>query len=143
MPPDNIQIERHYIMSTRGLYTFTDSEGDSFTVFKHWDNYPSGAYNFIQKALTKAWDLPRFEADEFAASFIAANKKDGGGDLRLTNEATTNADVLGIEFIYTITSEGGALKVITRDLWQGVDLPAVYITASDIILPITADEVTA
>jgi hypothetical protein len=130
-------------MSTRGLYTFTDSEGASFTVFKHWDNYPSGAYRFIQNGLFKSWDLPRFEADEFAASFIAANKKAGGGDLRLTNEGTTNADALGIEFIYTITSEGGALKVITRDIWQGVDLPAVYITATDIILPITADEVTA
>jgi len=124
-------------MSTRGLYTFTDSDGASFTVFKHWDNYPSGAYQFIQNALTKSWDLPRFEADEFAASFIAANKKAGGGDLRLTNDATTNADALGVEFHYFVTREGATLMIITRDIWQGVDLPAVYITSTDIYLPLT------
>ena len=121
-------------MSTRGLYTFTDSDDLQFTVFKHWDNYPEGAYPFIQNALRLSWDLPRFEADEFAAAFIAANKK-GGGDLRLLNDASTNGDALGIEFHYFITSEGAALKIITRDIWKGQDLPAVYITDRDIILP--------
>ena len=124
-------------MSTRGLYTFTDSDGASFTVFKHWDNYPSGAHLFIQKALAFSWDLPRFEADEFAASFIAANKKPSGGDLRLTNDATTNADALGVEFHYFVTVELYQLKVIARDLWAGVDLAPVYITTTDIILPLT------
>lgn len=123
-------------MSTRGLYTFTDNEGLSLTVFKHWDNYPEGAHRFIQKALTLAWDLPRFEADEFGAAFIAANKK-GGGDLRLLNETSTNADALGIEYHYFITSEGATLKVIARDIWAGQDLPAVYITRDALILPKT------
>lgn len=122
-------------MSTRGLYTFTDSDNLSLTVFKHWDNYPEGAHRFIQKALALAWDLPRYEADEFGAAFIAANKK-GGGDLRLLNEASTNADALGIEFHYFITGEGAALKIITRDIWKGQDLAPVYITKDSIILPI-------
>ena len=126
-------------MSTRGLYIFKDHSGEQFTVFKHWDNYPSGAYKFIQNALTKAWDLPRFEADEFAASFIAANKK-AGGDLRLTNEDTTNADVLGIEFIYTVTVDLGMIRVATRDLWHEKDLPIVYISANKITF---TEEVTA
>lgn len=123
-------------MSTRGLYTFIDSDGSEFTVFKHWDNYPEGAHLFIQKALALAWDLPRYEADEFGAAFIAANKK-GGGDLRLLNEASTNADALGIEYHYFITSEGATLKVIARAMWAGEDLPAVYITKDAIILPTT------
>lgn len=122
-------------MSTRGLYTFIDSDNSQYTIFKHWDNYPTGAHAFIQNALKLAWDLPRFEADEFGAAFIAANKK-GGGDLRLLNEASTNADVLGIEYHYLISCEGDALKVIARDLWHDRELPAVYITRDEIILPI-------
>ena len=40
------------------------------TVYKHSD----GAVCWINKALEHAWPLPRFEADEFAAAFVAANK---------------------------------------------------------------------
>jgi hypothetical protein len=119
-------------MSTRGLYTFIDSDNTEFTVFKHWDNYPSGAYGFIQNALTLAWDLPRFEADEFAASFIAANKK-GGGDLRLLNADSTNGDALGIEYHYFVRALGDSLEVITRDIWNGKNLDNVYITKNNVI----------
>ena len=84
-------------MSTRACYTFTDSQGD-FHVYKHHDGYPynGGVYNgerfeggglvWIENAKPFAWDLPRFEADDFAASFIMANK-DGGGGCRLINKA--------------------------------------------------------
>jgi hypothetical protein len=126
-----IQIESENIMSTRGLYSFIDSENTRLNVFKHWDNYPEGAYPFIQKALALAWDLPRFEADEFGAAFIAANKK-GGGDLRLLNEASTNGDILGIEYHYFITSEGEQLKITTKDLYNDTLLPIVYITNESI-----------
>ena len=121
-------------MSTRGLYTFRDADGE-FTVFKHWDNYPTskcgqyGGYAFIKNALAYSWELPRFEADEFAASFIAANKKQGaGGDLRLLHADATNADALGVEFWYTVELAGrDRLKITCRDLWNGVDLKPVYI----------------
>lgn len=115
-------------MSTRALYTFRDADGD-YTVFKHWDNYPSGAHEFIAKALAYAWELPRFEADEFAASFIAANKKAGGGDLRLLAPDATNADALGVEFWYTVEADGPRLKVTCRDLFNSVDLAPVYISS--------------
>jgi hypothetical protein len=118
-------------MSTRGLYTFIDSDNTEFTVFKHWDNYPSGAYGFIQNALTLAWDLPRFEADECAAAFIAANKK-GGGDLRLLSADSTNGDALGIEYHYFIRAIGDSLEVITRDIWNNANLDFVYITKNNI-----------
>ena len=63
-------------MSTRGLYTFIgENSADTWNVYKHSDNYPSGAVNTLQTALDYfAWQLPRYEADEFAAAFIAAGK---------------------------------------------------------------------
>jgi hypothetical protein len=129
-----IQIESEDIMSTRGLYTFKDADG-AYTVFKHWDNYPIsnsgyGAHRFIANALPFAWELPRFEADEFAASFIAANKKEGGGDLRLLPADATNGDALGVEFWYTVEAVGKQLKVSCRDLFNGIDLEPVYISST-------------
>ena len=65
-------------MSTRACYRFIGRPGDHaevVTVYKRSDGYPEGAVCWISKALDFAWPLPRFEADEFAAAFIAANKK--------------------------------------------------------------------
>ena len=66
-------------MSTRACYSFFDSEangGEVYHVYKHSDGYPegSGGLDAIRKATQLAWTLPRFEADEFAAAFVAANK---------------------------------------------------------------------
>lgn len=61
-------------MSTRGFYTFKDTDGASYHVYKHSDNYPTGAADALDSALLMSWRLPRFEADEFAAAFVAANK---------------------------------------------------------------------
>lgn len=124
-------------MSTRAIYTFKDLEGDTFTVFKHYDGYPTamGAYKFIQNALSYAWKLPRFEADEFSAAFIAANKSQAG-DLRLLDSQSTNGDVLGIEFHYVIEPDGNRLKVMVHDLWNSSKIYPVYITATGIVEPI-------
>lgn len=111
-------------MSTRGLYVVKDNE-NSFTIYKHWDNYPSGALDFIKKAKAYAWDLPRFDASDFGAAFIAANKTEGG-NVYLTNESTTNADVMGIEFVYTIEQDQqnkSKLKVTIEHL--GTNEPAL------------------
>ena len=107
-------------MATRALYIFKDSD-TSITVYKHWDGYPSedGAYSHIAKALPYAWDLPRFEADDFASAFIAGNKPKGGGDVRCLNEASTNGDALGVEYIYTVEANGdNQVKVTTVALWE-------------------------
>jgi len=76
-------------MSTHAIFTFIDDNG-SFHVYKHWDGYPTEAIKDIRRAMKFAWDLPRFEADDFAAAFVAANKKVGGGDIRLIHN--TNGD---------------------------------------------------
>lgn len=60
-------------MSTRACYVFKD-QTDTIAVYKHHDGYPSGAVQWIEAAKAHAWPLPRFEANDFAAAFVAANK---------------------------------------------------------------------
>jgi hypothetical protein len=60
-------------MSTRAVYTFIEGK-ERYHVYKHHDGYPKGAAQGITAALSYSWGLPRFEADEFASSFVAANK---------------------------------------------------------------------
>lgn len=103
-------------MSTRAIYRFKDKY-KSITVYKHHDNYPSGALWFIQRALEYAWELPRFEADEFAAAFVAANKGKGGGNIRLGNF------VMDEEFNYEISIKNDELWIKCT---QGGDAEANY-----------------
>lgn len=85
-------------MGTRAVYSFSDDRG-THHVYKHWDGYPAGAFDFITKAIALAWPLPRFEADDFAAAFVAANKTEGG-NIRLTNGPENHGD---LEYRYEIT----------------------------------------
>lgn len=63
-------------MATRGVYIFSDQRTTPIVVYRHYDNYPTGAAEALLNALPHAWPLPRFEADEFAAAFMAGNKSD-------------------------------------------------------------------
>ena len=115
-------------MSTRAVYTFIDYNYHHH-VYKHHDGYPSGAIEFILKALDKSWPLPRFEADEFAASFIAANK-DAAGGIRLTTGPSAHGDLsyryetmVKEDKLYTrIFENDGSFKLIeegyTGQLWS-------------------------
>lgn len=60
-------------MSTRAMYSFVD-EHETHHVYKHHDGYPTGAAEWINAAVAFAWPLPRYEASDFAAAFVAANK---------------------------------------------------------------------
>src|SRR5690349_556771 len=94
------------VMSTRALYTFKDENGE-YHVYKHHDGYPEGAVQFIAEAQKLAWGLPRFEADEFAAAFVAANKGNCGGSVRLTVGKTWDEAASGdIEYHYVVTAKG-------------------------------------
>lgn len=101
-------------MSTRAVYTFIDPSS-THHVYKHHDGYPTGAAEFIGKALKNAWALPRFEADEFAAAFVAANKSDAGG-VRLTHNYTDHAD---LEYRYEIRLWAGQLEVTAFSVRHG------------------------
>ena len=80
-------------MSTRAVYGFKDEHATHW-VYVHHDGYPSGAADKFSTALKskKCWQLPRFEADEFAAGFIAANK-DRPGSVRLTSGPQAHGDI--------------------------------------------------
>jgi hypothetical protein len=69
-------------MGTRAVYFFEDDDG-MYGVYKHYDGYPLGAAHHIEAAKYYAWKFPRFEADEFASAFVAANKPENGGEIRL------------------------------------------------------------
>jgi hypothetical protein len=99
-------------MATRSVYKFKD-ENKTYRVYKHWDGYPEAAVTYIEKALDYAWTLPRFEPDEFACAFIAANKKMGGGDFRLITD-----DVVDMwqDYEYTISLKNGELFIEFNDV---------------------------
>lgn len=93
-------------MSTSATITFSDSHPVKASVYSHSDGYPSGIDAMIVKAKALAWELPRFEADEFAAAFIAANKV-RNGEFRVI----ANPRKYGVAYHYDITLAGSELYV--------------------------------
>lgn len=72
-------------MATRCVIEFTEAGtevGSGFLVYQHWDGDPDTVENNVRGSLPLAWPLPRYEPDEFAAAFVAANKC-GTGNIRL------------------------------------------------------------
>jgi hypothetical protein len=98
-------------MATRAVYTFRD-DYNQFHVYKHWDGYPEAALEFIAKAQGYAWDLPRYEAADFAAAFVVANKKPSGGDVYLTTHWESHSD---LAFRYLVEFKDGGLEVRTYE----------------------------
>lgn len=102
-------------MSTRAIYSFIDGT-DAYHVYKHHDGYPSWAWKFIAAAAKAAWPMPRFEADEFAASFVAANKSECGGVRLLHSGHWQDIAPADIEYRYEILCIGGKLHVKAYDV---------------------------
>jgi hypothetical protein len=104
-------------MSTRAAYGFQDDFG-TFWVYVHTDGYPAGAAEkftiFMDSGLHFAF--PRFEADEAAAGFVAANKT-GHGGVRLTHGPEDHSDV---EFVYLVSQDvRGVLQLLAfAKTWQ-------------------------
>lgn len=114
-------------MSTRGLYNF----GEGFNVYCHYDNYPSGAKIRIEKAIPLAWDLPRYEPDEFGAAFIAGNKHENGGVRLMPNGDPMKVCLKNcpdIEYLYEIYAVGKKLwvKAYSVDPWRTKDKTKIY-----------------
>ena len=74
---------------------------------------------WINEAKPFAWPLPRFEADEFAASFVRAHKTDNGG-VRLINTKEPWEFSIDSEFWYHISCVDGQLYVSVHavDWWD-------------------------
>ena len=86
-------------MGTKAAIKFADDNGAQAIVYTQYDGDPQGIQRKILRAIDEGlvWDLPRYEADEFAAGFIAANKKYSGG-LRVLS---TMSD-LWCDFVYVV-----------------------------------------
>jgi hypothetical protein len=66
-------------MGTRCVFQLQDEiSAEPITISQHWDGYPEGAFKAIAAAIPISWGVDRFEADQFAAALLAANKTDGG-----------------------------------------------------------------
>lgn len=108
-------------MSTRATITVAD-EHESFDLYQHHDGYPDGPHGLVRHidmARRLAWDLPRFEAADFAAAIIAA-LKDRGGSTYLTKDAEAHDDR---SFHYRIAplqeeTTTRVMLTITRPRWE-------------------------
>jgi len=111
-------------MGTRAVYIFEDAHGE-VAVYKHYDNYPQGAVDFIEEAKAYAWGLPRFEADEFAAAFVAANKNPKGGEVRLVGNSYKDRDAMiedyGWNDYYYVISYEPHHKDLWIEIWERRD----------------------
>lgn len=95
-------------MSTKAIFTFKDDSRGVYNVYNHWDGDPEYAYNKIKNALPYAWKLPRFEADEFSAAFIAGNKTEHGNFRCYIGNKADNPD---IDFHYIVTLKDNELYI--------------------------------
>jgi hypothetical protein len=104
-------------MGTRAIYTFEDNYSE-VNIFIHYDGYPAGAAEYLAQWLgsEKSWPLPRFEADEAAAGFVAATKT-RAGNVRIMPNRTAASDV---EFGYRIGMKNGKawIQAAETDYWD-------------------------
>jgi len=95
-------------MGTRAVITFKDSFG-KYSVYQHWDGDPDTVVENIKRT-KKHWQMPRFEADEFAAAYVATWKT-GEGNVRLSKGPRAHGD---LSYSYTVTHEEGARYVTIK-----------------------------
>jgi hypothetical protein len=93
-------------MSTRAVFTFSDPEhrGRPLVVYKHHDGYPRRAVEALIRARDDglSWALPRFEANEFAAAFVASNKAQPGSIRLLGAGDWRDLSPGDIEYVYHV-----------------------------------------
>jgi hypothetical protein len=116
---------RGAIMSTRAVYTFKAKNEREYHIYKHHDGYPRCAFGFIYNALKFAWPLPRFEACEFAAAFVAGNKAPRGGDVYLTTSFDDHGD---LSYRYEIEFQDGKLFITAYEAESYTETGAVFKT---------------
>lgn len=102
-------------MSTSATIQFID-DTTKVAVYSHGDGYPTGIRAMLEKALAFAWELPRFEADEFAAAFIAANKTRGGG-FRVTSMASNIITQLNLRLAIYGSPVTSSVRMISASFW--------------------------
>lgn len=98
-------------MSTRCNVVVKD-EYQSIQLYKHYDGYPENMLPLIQKSTALAWDLPRFEADDFAAAFVATAKT-GSGDVYIDGDHQGQESLHGdIDYLYIVKQGAEGVPMI-------------------------------
>jgi hypothetical protein len=118
-------------MSTRAIYSFIDAT-DTYHVYVHYDGYPSGAANYFKRWLDSnlSWELPRFEADEAAAGFIASIKT-RQGNVRIAKNRT---DAVDVEYGYRIYQDNDnrlCVQCVTTNYWGVLHEEGIFDGAMD------------
>jgi hypothetical protein len=101
-------------MSTRAVITFAD-DGQQFHVYKHGDGQPAEIGKALEATLPYAWPLPRYEATDFAAAFIAANKQKHGGGIALTTHWTDHGD-LGYRYLLYVSERTVMVRAVRTSM---------------------------
>lgn len=105
-------------MSTRTTIKIYD-QYDELYIYRHMDGYPDGGHGVpatLKEACAYAWPLPRFEAGDFAAALVCAWKREGGGNIYLTNGHQCHVDT---EYQYNLTAKDGRLWVGVQAVGRG------------------------
>lgn len=99
-------------MTAPAIISVTDAQGE-WNVYLASDGTPLPALEGLRRALGKTWALPRFDAADFAAAYVAANKQ-SGGDMWFINRATSWKTHCppGIEWRYIVSVRHGNIHVV-------------------------------
>lgn len=117
-------------MGTRAVITFHDElTKQKYSIYQHWDGDPATVHANI-RLTQKCWPWPRYEADEFAAAYVATHKT-GSGNIRLATSARAHGD---LSYSYEVSPQRDAqgrthhLKVKTKDCYTKKTIGIDYIT---------------
>lgn len=95
-------------MSTRAVFTFKESDPkETYHIYQHLDGDPKQALINIKKAGLLAFKLPRYQASDYSAAFVAATKT-GGGNIYLTTSFDDHGD---LSYRYEITAVKGIIFI--------------------------------
>jgi hypothetical protein len=98
-------------MSTRALYSFFEKGESTINIYVHSDGYPSGAVDYLKAMLPLAWPLPRYEASDMAAAFVAGNKSHPGNVRIYSSGFPQRVAPQDLEYMYEIRMVGGQLQI--------------------------------
>ncbi len=89
-------------MSTRSNIIIKDNY-NTIQLYRHCDGYPEGIIPDLALALEFAWELPRFDATDFAAAVVRAWKDKGGGNIYIDGSPKAFEMIHGdSEYVYVI-----------------------------------------
>ena len=105
-------------MSTRATITIKGDDGHC-DIYRHQDGYPEsqhGVIHDLRLAQKFAWELPRFEATDFAAAVVAVMKQNPGS-VYLTKEAENHGD-RAFHYEVTAAKTDIVVKVYATAFWS-------------------------